>query len=352
MPLIHEYALFLNDGHKVAEPIAASFGSTHRILLHLQPAGILIEAITGTEKLPENVLYGRDNLFADAIRKSLLFYFIRYGKSLDIDHASVFADGNQSIMYGSEANSLPLVYTMAEGNLRIGFPDRWRDSRFERVLSNTAKSSYDGRFNALHALIVAKSERYEAERLMYYWLAVNALYNYVASLKKNRISDDQYRALMRNDAKKQEELLQYYGHTRFVAAAARANRDKAEAKARDMALKVLKQIPYEAINEFCAACISEKNDNVYVDRIVAIIRQFASDTDSSHVEQFIFPFMVIWLPYKMRCDLFHASKCLPTICFRHDEEINAIRVINRLLDHFLSAELLRWFISDAESNNG
>ena len=175
-------------------------------------------------------------------------------------------------------------------------------------------------------------------------MAVNGLYNYAASFEKNKLSEGAYRSLMRNDRHKQEKLLYRYGFSYFSAYGANPERDKNEKKAKTSAIAVLKRIPSAEIDCFCNACLHNETGNIYIQEILEIIRRYGNEKDPDKSEQLIFPFMVIWLPYKVRCDSFHAEKCIPAICFRHDEELNALRVINRLLDRFLTEELLKWFI--------
>ena len=56
--------------------------------------------------------------------------------------------------------------------------------------------------------------------------------------------------------------------------------------------------------------------------------------------------MVIWVPYKLRCASFHGESSLPTFCYQQDAELRVIRVVNRLLDGFLTTELVKWLTDD------
>lgn len=54
----------------------------------------------------------------------------------------------------------------------------------------------------------------------------------------------------------------------------------------------------------------------------------------------------MWVPYKLRCASSHGENSLPTFCYRQDDELQVIRVVNRLLDAFLTAELVKWLEKD------
>ncbi len=341
----HTYCLVLNDGQIVMKPIAASYGNNHSILLHIKERGILIQVVTGAEKLPEIILNDEDGLFSDTIRKALLIYLIRYGKSLSVTKAVLSRDGSETNLYEKRPSASPLIFSMVEGKLRIPFTEKWRDNECETLIASTSRTAYDGRFNALHSLTIAKSDRYESERLLYYWMAVNGLYNYVASQEKDNINQDAYRNLMRNDKQKQEKLLSCYGYNLFmVGGSSRNERNSNEKKARNTVVSVLKQISLAEIDAFCEACLNSDTDNPYVRQILGIVCKYGNGINGVAAEEMICPFMVIWLPYKLRCESFHAERCLPTICFRNDRNLNALRVINCLLDRFLTEELFRWFV--------
>ena len=137
----HVYNLTINTGRTVAKPVTASFGSIRNNMLHICKDGILIQVTTGAEKNADTVVNGNDNLFADLIRKSLLIYIIRYGKSLEVKHV-VFSEGDkEQIVFDNQEDTLPFVYCMAEGMLRLPFTETWRNQTFENIIASTSRSS-------------------------------------------------------------------------------------------------------------------------------------------------------------------------------------------------------------------
>ena len=57
----------------------------------------------------------------------------------------------------------------------------WKPDIIQTIL-DTTKSKYDRRFAALFALMMAQSKEYESERFLYFWMAMNALYGYMAEI--------------------------------------------------------------------------------------------------------------------------------------------------------------------------
>ena len=345
----HVYSLALNKAQPVAKPVAAVFGNNRAINLHLRATGILIEVRTSAAKPPESILYGEDKLFADATRKALLLYLIRYGKNMDIRCASVQVDGIEQASFTRKATDPPLVYSLIEGRLRLPFSEEWRTPCVEGVIAAKSKSAYDGRFVALHALLTAKSDRYEIERFTYYWMAMNALYNYTASLgeplmpptTKGKKQD------IGNETKKQAFFLRCLRHQPCVLPEAipKDVRSQHERHLLWSAKAVLKRIPENEIDGFCAACLTENYENPWVGQIRQAMR---NETLGYDYPFSVYSFMLIWVPYKLRCASFHGESSLPTFCYQQDAELRVIRVVNRLLDRFLTAELVKW-LTDNET---
>ena len=140
----HSYELSLNSGHKVRNPIVSSFGQNYNIILHVSKDGILIVVYTSAGKTANDILYGNDLLFADAVRKALLIYTIRYNKYILIRYAEVKIDSEMQASYNAKGNN-PLVYSLNDGKLRLSFGDLWVKSDIESAIAKTSKYAYDGR---------------------------------------------------------------------------------------------------------------------------------------------------------------------------------------------------------------
>lgn len=341
----HCYELCLNYGHQVRNIITASFGRNRDITLHVSRDGILIIAYTSAVKAAPDILHGKDPLFADAVRKALLIYAIRYDKYLTIRSSEVRIDSERQAAYSTKGNE-PLIYSLSEGKLRLPFGVLWNDPNVESAVAKTSKSAYDGRYSALHALLAAKSDRYEIERFTYYWMAMNGLYGYIA---------ERGRKLLPRKYKKSKALANECAELGFLARCcghepcADLNGDGLPQAHRQQIRwhisAVLKRIKADEIDEFCTACLTEGTRNEYLSAIM----DGMTTKDYDYHEIPSWSLMLTGYPYWVRCESFHADSALPTFCYADDGEVKALRVVNRLLDRFLTAELPGWISADEQT---
>ena len=339
----HCYELCLNNGRQVRNKIQASFGQNRDIMLHVSRDGILIVAYSTADKTADDILYGNDLLFADAVRKALLIYAIRYGKYIGITGAEVRIDYERQAAYSAKGSE-PLIYSLCEGKLRLSFGGLWKDPDVESAIAKTSKNSYDGRFTSLHALLAAKSDRYEIERFTFYWMAMNGLYGYVGERCRCHFTEE-----AKKDRKTHNEctelgfLARCCGHEP-CAAPNGDNLPRAHSRQiRWHISAVLKRIRNDEIDDFCNACLTEDASNGYLSAIRAGL------TTEKYDYHFIstWSLMLTGYPYWIRCASFHADSALPTFCYADDGDVKVLRIVNRLLDRFLTAELPGW-ISENE----
>ncbi len=339
------YQLILNKGKIVSGPVIASFGNNHRIELHICASGALISAFSSAQKEPEDILNGNDTLFADALKKTLLLYVIRYNRFLSITKAVVTIDGIKRAEYSMNDMGLPLVYSLSNGKLRELFASEWNAASIKSVIACTSNSSYDGRFSALHALLAAKSDRYEIERFTYYWMAMNGLYNYIAAAGEKQAAASGIKLPVGGDAQKQDFMLRSLGYEPVCPSGIKQEKNLHCKRIMWHILPVIRSISLDHIDEFCSACLSSDETDEYIQKIFSAINRM--NEKYGYQEQYqVFPLMVVWLPYKIRCGSFHGENALPTFCYSDDNLLRALRVINRLLDRFLTGQLSFWLDSD------
>jgi len=340
------YQLIINQGRKVSKPIIAKFGNNIRIEIHIRSTGIVIQTASSAQKNPEDILNGNDSLFADALKKALQLYVIRYNRYLSITIAQVMIDDKLLSNYSLKDSGSPLVYSLSEGRLRENFTPTWNAEGITNVIARTSNSSYDGRFSALHALLAAKSNRYEIERFTYYWMAMNGLYNYIAAEGEKELKKYGAKELLGKEYRKLGFLDRCYDYEP-IRPSGKDERDRGIHEKRIMwhVLPVIRSIPMDCIDDFCIACISSDETNEYVRQVLSAVKRM--NEKYGYQEQYlIFPLLVVWLPYQIRCGSFHGEKALPTFCYSNDNLLKALRVINRLLDRFLTAQLPLWLDSD------
>lgn len=332
------YELILNSGRKTAKPVAASFGNNRSIYIHLTTGGAYIEAYSSGTKEADAVLAGEDPLFSDIIRKTLLLYVLRYERHLEIKQADFLINGKSAGSYDSKTAGKPLIYCLHQGKLRLPFGNEWEKESVTGKIATTSRSGYGYLFSALHALLAAKSDHFESERFTFYWMAMNALYTWYYEQNK----PDSKNKGRPGEEEKQSLLARRHGYetTRLdLSQIPKEKREKHKKRILDRIRAILKRIPETDIEDFCNACFNSNPENQYVRQILAGLKDDERGYDYSMP---VFPLMLFWVPYQIRCASFHAEAALPTYCFEKDRDLQVIRVLNRLLDCFLTKELALW----------
>ena len=337
----HLYQLILNRGGKAARPVSASYGRNRSPEIHIRSDGIMISVVSTGEKDPREILNGQDGLFADLVRKALTLFAIRYNRFLDVKSAKVLADGTEQAAYSLKDSGQPLIYSLSDGELRLGFHSRWNTPGVSAVIAGTSKSSADSRFSALHALLIAKSDRFEIERFTYYWMAMNGLYSYVAAAGEKLAKELEKKRSIDKENEKLRFFAKCYGEEYLEI-----NGNKKERKLQENRLvwqitPVIRSIPEGEIDAFCDACAASDDSNIHVRRITAATRNL-NRLYGYETQYPVFSLMLLWYPYRLRCTSFHGESALPTFCYSDDNRIRELRVINRLLDRFLTDQLLAW----------
>ena len=340
----HCYELCLNNGRQIRNQTAASFGQNRDITLHVSKDGILIIAHTSAVKAALEILYGKDLLFADAVRKALLIYAIRYNKYFTIRNAEVRIDSVRQASYSAKGNE-PLVYSLSEGKLRLSFNALWNDPSVESAVAKTSKSACDGRYSSLHALLAAKSDRYEIERFTYYWMAMNGLYGYIAERGRKLLPGKHTKSkALSSECAELGFLARCCGHEPCADPNGSGLPQEHRQQIRWHISAVLKRIKVDEIDDFCNACLTEDTRNGYL----SAIRAGMATDDYDYREIPSWSLMLTGYPYWIRCESFHANSALPTFCYADDAEVKVLRVVNRLLDCFLTTELPGWISADEQ----
>jgi len=341
----HLYELCLNGGACTGRPVQLTYGSVRTIELYLKSGSALIRISTTAKIDGESALNGGNDLISDVLRKTLQFHLIRYGRNLRITKAELVCD-QTVIASSSSARTAPMLYSLVEGKLRLPFSKAWTEKGVTHAIATTSRSAYDGRHNALQALLVAKSNRYEIERFIYYWMAVNGLYSYVAAQGEKPLSLKKGKKQAKWSERDMMRFLCLVNSWEYCSVPQNTPtevRKKAERQIKWKVAAILKDLPDEEVESFCRECALEETDNTFVRQIQNVIQKTWPEFDPNPTPE---AFLTIWFPYAMRCEWFHTDKALPVFCFAEDRSLKVIRIMNRILDSFLTRELPVW-LSDA-----
>lgn len=168
--------MIINHGYEARKVYTYAFGQTRNIQMHLHSGSALIIFSQSSVHQPEVLRTCRDIFCSDAIKKAMLVHLMIYAKPLSIRTLQLSVNGQIADVYVAQEEPLPLVYSMINRELDHPLPARWKSDEIIHTVLNSAKSTYDGRHNALIALLIAKSKIYRSEKAMYLWMAMNGLY--------------------------------------------------------------------------------------------------------------------------------------------------------------------------------
>ena len=325
--LRHEHRLIVNGGELTDDPRVYSYGSVKGIEVHLSEGGAVIVFRMSRRKPWEAFAGSDDRLVADALRKTMVLHLVRYGKALDIESLSVMIGGETREMYRASEGMPPLVYAMAEGKLLSPLGAAWHTKELEETLLSVPQSRYDGRMNALIALLIAKQKPYRSERSMYLWMAMNGFYNYLSDECKKAVEGC---IAFGRESKQHRLLIRVMGREEIAL----SDDGKKERLRREL-MAVLKrcQTPPEELYESALA----GTDSELTEALAKLREELELPglTDA-------FTVMTVWLPYQIRCQYFHSRQAMPIFLYGDEPLLKALGCINYFVDRYVSEELAKW----------
>ena len=330
------YELVINHGTRIKKPFTYSYGLTKSIELHLRQGAVLLSFQQSVKRDPDMILSIKDRLCSDAIKKTMFIHLMQYGKPLRINTVTLSIDGSTSDVY-SNARDNPFIYSMIEENLDHPFPEAFR-SAYDLIL-NMPKSSYDGRINAVIALLLAKAQYYRSEKAFYLWTAMNGYYNYLTNeCKKLPGCKNQYR----KEFRQQELLGKYIGHDCI----ANSIDESIKATLFQKGMSLLKRTNL-AVD---IAYISLQNVQSDFFQAIQNILQVGRAASPSF-QMTPYSFMVIWLPYQIRCTYFHANQAMPIFSYEDEPLLTVLQFTNYFVESFLESNLPAWLRTREPSND-
>ena len=171
---------------------------------------------------------------------------------------------------------------------------------------------------ALYAYLYSKSKQFETERFFFLWMAMNGMYVSLAPA-----------GIVREDRRIREFLV------RFGLGEEMINSHESE---RLCKLVMLQLLNYQ--EPITRESLLEENHGLLFNLLQQSI---LVRPDGTAYRVTPFGFMLVVLPYYLRCKLFHANKPAELFSFKNDMELNALRVVNSLIEEFLDHELLTVF---------
>lgn len=324
-----KYAIYSEGTKPSKTPLVYSFGNTKNIEMTVTKKGFAIEVFRSVVKTHEDIL--NDSLFIDAIKKACLIKIIKYG---EIKYNTIYitiGDETKEIAVESKDKN-PIVFGLCGNKLERPFAKNWGVSQLDEIL-NTPKSK-EGRLHAaLYALIMAKSKKYESEKFVYLWMAMNGLYGHIAEIAKPCLKGDKEQKWIKNEFAQIKFLSMFYEikYNGF----AKDDREGA---------KLLFEIEKELDSQFCSSIKPVIKDGkinfALITKIEDVLKRCRQTKHMSPEGALLF-----FVPYKIRCKQFHSEKTLPLFCLKDEYPLPMISILNAILEDFLEKNIPIWMDS-------
>ncbi len=319
----HQYKLIINKEVQRGKKHEYSYGSTKSIRVQLCSERAVISFSQGVIRNSEEIINGNDKLCSDAIKKALLLHLLYYAKPLKIGRILFSVDGETKELYNSKTNGESVLYSMITCPLDYPLTKQWKQESIINMIMNTPRTGYDGRLNALVALLIAKSKDYRSEKFLYLWMAMNGFYNYL-SRETKYLPECKYGF---KQEWRQHELMCAVISEKY--------------KVGDLSDSEEDRLYREGISDLNRLT---KTPSEFYDEILLMEDdgRFSGTINGKAYQMSPLMFYSVWLPYKCRCKFFHANNAVPLFSFSEESTIKYLKYINCFVERFIETHLPEW----------
>lgn len=322
----HQYQLIINQGHFSRNKFTYAFGRTKNIQLHIHNSKAMIEFSQDAVHSQKSIQTYGDYLCSDAIKKAMLIHLLLYAKPLIIRSLQLSVDGQISHILDDQHKTI--VYSMINTNLDSPVTSELKEREIFCNLLNTTKSAYDGRHNALIALLLAKASAYRSEKAMYLWMSMNGLYGFLAHKANEHATNSKARITQEWEEQNFMCLLLGIGK-------ASLHNVSGDDKTRIMqeAMSMVRTCDMEPESLYDG--LKEGQKNTVTEKIGGILAKYNCDMEP-------YSFLCIWLPYQIRCKYFHSNAAIPLFSYADEPIMEVLRYTNYMVERFVEEHLPVW----------
>lgn len=234
------------------------------------------------------------------------------------------------------------VYSLVEDKFLHKLPKNWQDDKdfIDNLIDSYKKEEYQCIISSLSALILSKTKKYESERFVWLWTAVNGMYNFFWNLIKEcgKTHDNQ--------------------ETSQICAFAKLNDLKTGFTDRKNKPKICEdviKVIYDNWND-------DADNNVTQESLQGVHKNLAEQIESklytrceikrnkavimendTPYDLDAYTYLFLDMAYNYRCNLFHANKPVKLFSFEEEAEIKMLKVLNSIMEDYIERNLAKWF---------
>lgn len=281
----------------------------------------------------ETILNGSETILSSALRKLKMLHLFYYGQILEFKHLHISCHTSlskkerysESILYDAN-NHEPLYSLIGTQKLQPVFSAEWRSPEFIDNFLNTRLLITERRWAAIAAYACAKSKCFESERLLYNWMAFNALYGYTGKLANEILAEKQPISKLGNHKSKDpndRESIEffYWMETKSYCGIDEKTRNQ---MGDDISKKWIQP---------------DTNVEVFLSELSDSKSPFCTEFKKEYPNIAPFSFMLFQFSYYMRCNLFHANKTIPLLSYENSSYLKCLAISNKLLEDYLEQHL-------------
>ena len=349
----HTYIIAINQADfKSSNTYTYDYGKTKDCVISVKANCAFVQYTSTALKTPKEAVLS--NIALDAMRRMHLYHIMQYSRALSVKNILVSIDGESTTFTDNEGNDgFPFLRTML-GTKDLKLPNSWKDSDFQKTVLSATKTEAkeDLCFVCLYSYLAATGKRYEIDRFICNWTAMNAHYNHLVALYRDN-------ADLSSLPKKKKKKLNGNNERLFITFLLRVLGcgGIVSSRAKSKNLNVL---------TYSAGQINPDDLDALYDDL------FAHRTDPSYIpanygrdERGLTPRLNALLPdlhtsaygcilldyaYHMRCNFVHGNEAPPLFVkfdeHNGDNELAAFRLLNLFLERYLKENIPLMFSSN------
>lgn len=343
----HTYKIVLNGGCVENSAILYQYGSTKNIRLTLEEQKAVVSFEMSVLKQFCDFETMTLKLFKDVYWKIHLLHSMMFGNVIGVEHITIQIDDEiQEI-----STEKIVLYSMLK-NHTLSLPENWKTSEFLAHIMVHSKSSVkkDRRFAAMYSYLTSLCREYETDRFTNLWTSMNAYYGYLAQCFLEKLLQEFHVDRSHPQVKKFEfirkdgeqiSMLMYLLHQ-----GTRKPSSKDNHKYFYTACSFLTELSPEKL-----PLLYDESWNIMQRKQDAINPEFQKLENCAKVLELpLFLFLLLDLPYFVRCNYFHGDAPLLLLCYENNTELATLRTVNYFLTRFLGELIPNMFCDDFFTN--
>lgn len=315
----YNHIVVINGIDKANHLYLYQYRNTKGIEMSVSNKGIKISASFTRKYNKDELLTPKCYWFNDAINKAMIVYLLRYSKELKIKTITLSIDDEEPVSIYQERDKV-LIYSMIDHGLIRKLPQKYHTEEVVHYILNTAKTRYDRRISSLFSVLYSKSKKFETERFIYLWTAMNGVYGWLSN-----------RFIQNKKPRESEQILTLSKYLNIGNAIIKDGKEiKNKTRIANIVISLLQDVEISKVNRnyIDTSGLNEK-----------IRRKLVNNADGKIYDITGYGYLLLHLSYYFRCKFIHGDAPLMLFTKANDSKLHCLEILNALLEEFLDEML-------------